>query len=90
MRGRLPLEGALKLDLRAVFEVPASWSKAKRVAAMVGEVRPTTKPDVDNIIKAWADAMEGVCYFNDTQIVVVHARKEYGVEALVVVTVSAL
>jgi len=84
------MEGPLKLALRAVFEPPHSWSKKKTAAAMVGDLRPIGKPDVDNIIKAWGDALEGICYLNDTQIVVVHAQKEYGPQDLVVVTVSAL
>ena len=80
----------MKMDFRAVFEVPASWSKAKRVAAFTGELRPIGKPDLDNVIKAWGDALEDIVFFNDSQIVHLSAQKMYGPEDVVVVTVSAL
>lgn len=35
------------------------------------------KPDVDNIVKIVADALNGVAYHDDTQIVSVLAKKVY-------------
>ena len=38
---------------------------------------PTVKPDVDNILKACADAMNNIVYLDDKQIVDVTVRKRY-------------
>ena len=45
------------LDLRIVayFTIPASASKKKKKQMEDGEIRPTKKPDMDNIIKVVAD-----------------------------------
>lgn len=52
--------------------VPKSWSKRKRADAIADKIRPTTKPDLDNVIKGIKDALNGVWYKDDSQVV------EYG------------
>ena len=44
-------------------------SKKKREAAIAGRLRPTTKPDVSNILKGVEDALKGLWYVDDSQIV---------------------
>lgn len=39
---------------------------------------PTVQPDLDKLIRAVSDALTGVCYRDDSQIVEIHARKRYG------------
>ena len=48
------------------------------------------RPDLDNIVKAWADGMNGVVYRDDALIVRKVAEKRYGPQALVAVTVRPL
>jgi Holliday junction resolvase RusA-like endonuclease len=88
MRGKAALTGPLHVDLRAVVAIPKSWSKAKKNAAIVGEIRPTSKPDIDNIIKAVADGMNQIVYADDAAIASVNASKVYGLNPLIVVTVQ--
>lgn len=38
---------------------------------------PTVKPDLDNFLKAVKDALKGVAWGDDGQVVTVSARKEY-------------
>lgn len=64
-----PLEGALTLSVRVYREIPKSFSKKKVEQAESGEIRPTTKPDVSNYIKGIEDALNGVCWHDDSQIV---------------------
>lgn len=78
MAGRPPLECALKVEFLAVFPVPASWSKKKRQAALSGDLRPTGKPDWDNIGKLASDALNGICWKDDSQLVDVRTQKFYG------------
>ncbi len=44
-------------------------SKKRAVAAERGEIRPTTKPDLDNYLKAIKDALKGICWRDDSQVV---------------------
>lgn len=69
--------GPLAMRLEIYMGVPASWSKAKRDAALIGEILPVKKPDVDNVCKAVCDAMNGVVYLDDSQIVDCHISKQY-------------
>lgn len=77
MKGSEPLSGPLALDLAIGVQIPASWSKKKQAAAVAGEVRPTKKPDLDNIVKSVCDGMNGVAYADDSQIVAMGVRKFY-------------
>lgn len=78
MRGGAPLEGPLALSVEAVATIPASWSKKRRSEALAGLLRPTTKPDIDNIVKAVGDGANGVAWGDDRQIVQLTALKRYG------------
>lgn len=42
-----------------------------------GRELPLKKPDIDNIVKVVADALNGVAYHDDTQIAMVIAAKTY-------------
>ena len=57
---------------------------------MRGELHPTKKPDADNIGKIVADALNGVAYQDDAQIILLQIRKTYSEEPRVVVTVCPL
>lgn len=68
---------ALAVSITAWFPVPASWPKKKRAAAMSGDIYPTAKPDADNIAKAILDALNGIAYHDDKQVVSCAVRKRY-------------
>ncbi len=51
MAGRQHLDEAISVVIRAYMPVPESWSRKKREAALANDIMPTTKPDIDNIIK---------------------------------------
>ena len=90
MGDRNPFEGGVRLTLTAFFPVPASWSKTKRSAALSGSVTPAKRPDLDNIIKAATDAMNGIVYRDDAQICAVMASKLYAERAETVVQISTI
>jgi Holliday junction resolvase RusA-like endonuclease len=58
-------------------EVPASWSKKRRVLALAGETRPTGKPDLDNCIKLLMDGLNKIAWVDDAQVVRLTASKRY-------------
>lgn len=67
----------LVMTIVAYYEIPKSTTKKDRVLIHNGELYPTKRPDVDNIGKIIADALEGVVYANDNQIVRMFVFKEY-------------
>lgn len=87
MTGRLPIEVPVEIELSIIFAVPASWSQKKRALALAGEMKPAKKPDADNVIKAFTDAMNGVVYKDDVQIVKGVFCKVYGPAAMVCATI---
>lgn len=89
--GQPPLTGALALSVIAYVGIPKSTSKAKREQAAEGYLRPTKKPDLDNIIKAVLDGLNGVAFVDDVQVVNISAKKLYAIaEPYLLVSVAAL
>lgn len=76
-----PRCGPVEMTIRAVFEVPNSYSKKRRKWCLEGFERPCVKPDTDNICKVVCDALNGLAYVDDKQIVKLTITKEYGEQA---------
>jgi Holliday junction resolvase RusA-like endonuclease len=83
----IPANDPCSVMLDVVIPVPASWPKYKRAEALLGHVRPTGKPDLDNIAKAILDGCNGYLWKDDAQVVELSAAKRYGEEPMVNVTV---
>ncbi len=71
------LEGALVVEITAYFPIPKSISKKKWELMASGKIRPTKKPDFDNIAKIYCDAMNEIIYKDDSQIVEGRSLKWY-------------
>ncbi len=69
--------------------VPKSWTQAKRARALDALEIPG-KPDLDNVAKGVLDAMNGVAYVDDTQVVRLLVQKQYSLEPRLVVTVKEM
>jgi len=76
------------LNLEAVFPIPGSWSKKKQAAARLGMIRPGKRPDIDNLYKLAADALNSVVFRDDALIVEIRARKIYGHQPKLIITVE--
>lgn len=72
-----PVESALEMELTAGLMIPTSASKKRKKLMEDREIRPTKRPDGDNILKAVMDALEGLAYKNDAQIVKETTEKFY-------------
>lgn len=73
------LEGAITLTLDICRVMPKNFSKKKIEQAKSGILRPTSKPDTSNYLKGVEDALNGIIWRDDSQIVTVIVRKWYGV-----------
>lgn len=90
MRGRALLDGPVRILLEIDVEVPESWPKYRRADALAGLIWPTVKPDIDNAEKALLDAMNGVVYRDDSQIVDVQKSKHYAAAPQVRIVIDEL
>lgn len=89
MAGRTMLTGAIDLRVGAFFEVPKSWTKAKRAAALQGQPH-RSKPDADNICKLLKDALNNVVWVDDCQVSDLAIRKRYSDTARLVIEIRAI
>lgn len=67
----------LTVRIEVQFAVPKSFSKKKRAEALSWYMFPKTKPDLDNCIKSVLDALNGIAFADDAQIVDISAIKTY-------------
>ncbi|WP_304427615.1 RusA family crossover junction endodeoxyribonuclease [Dubosiella newyorkensis] len=72
-----PLKGELRVEINAHFGVPKSTSKRKRELMLAGKIRPTKKPDTDNIAKIVLDSLNGIAFEDDKQVVHLIVTKQY-------------
>jgi len=73
-----PTERFVAVDIIAFMEIPKSWPTVKRMEAEYGALQHTTKPDLDNIIKAALDGISsGKIIMDDKQVTAIKARKMY-------------
>ena len=71
-----PLEGPLEMEILCCFAIPASASKKRRQDMLWQREFPTKRPDVDNIAKL-SDALNGIAWRDDAQIVSLAVMKQY-------------
>lgn len=67
----------LSVYVTAFFSIPKSASKKKARDMGEGYIRPTKKPDCDNIGKIVCDALNGIAFYDDSQIVELIINKYY-------------
>jgi Holliday junction resolvase RusA-like endonuclease len=84
------VDGCVAVQMKIYMPIPSSTSKKKQQQMLDGTIRPTKKPDIDNIVKSILDGLNGVAYTDDKQVVVITAEKFYGTTPCVNVVVSNL
>ena len=85
---KFPDGAQLDMRIQAFYGIPKSASKKKRGLMLEGMLRPTKKPDMDNVVKIIADSLNQIAYKDDTQIVDCQCRKFYGEEPRVEVMIQ--
>lgn len=82
------MEGPLLLEVKVFKPTLKSFSKKKAAAAESGELRPVTKPDVDNYVKGIKDALKQIIWNDDSQVVDLYVSKWYSETPRIEVTVK--
>jgi Holliday junction resolvase RusA-like endonuclease len=72
-----PLTGPVVLRLWAYFPVPKGTSRRIRQLMESGFIKRDKRPDVDNLLKIFADSMNGLAYADDGQIASASIEKLY-------------
>lgn len=71
------LEGPIRATITAYMYIPQSESKKRKRKMLANEILPCKKPDWDNIGKIITDALNGLAYEDDKQIVDARVIKLY-------------
>ena len=87
---KFPDDAMLDVRIFAYYPIPKSASKRKRQAMLEKKIRPTKKPDWDNVGKVICDSLNGIAYRDDAQVVDSMVRKFYGENPKVVVTIEEI
>lgn len=59
----------VELSVQVYLEPPRSWTHEQKIDALSGRIRPVSKPDLDNWIKLPMDALNGLVWQDDCQVV---------------------
>lgn len=84
-----PFEGPIQLDLTFYLPIPKS-SGIKTKQMISGIILPVKRPDIDNLSYLVVNAMKGIIYEDDSQIVDLNLHKRYGENPKTVVKVIVL
>lgn len=84
----VPFEGPVLLRVVAVFEIPKSWTKARKAGA--DGAYHIQKPDADNLLKAIKDGLNRIAWADDCQVADERCVKRWGARAETFVRVEQL
>lgn len=88
MGAKPPLDGPVRMEVDAVWPWPKSWSAKKRLK--FGALWKSSRPDASNIVKLVEDAMNGVVFLDDAQVVRCQITKRYGESAATHIKIEPL
>lgn len=75
------LSGAIDVNIVIFKSIPEkSTSKAKKEEMLNNIIKPTKKPDIDNVVKSVFDALNKIAYKDDSQICSLSVKKVYAEE----------
>ena len=79
---------ALDCEIAIYKSIPKSTSKKKQLEMLTENIKPTTKPDLDNCIKSILDGLNKVAFKDDSQITSLYCQKRYDLEPRVEITIK--
>ena len=80
----------LRAEITAYFPIPKSVSNKKRLEMLSGVIMHTKKPDADNVAKTILDALNGLAFYDDSQICKLGVCKMYSDEPRAEVTIREI
>lgn len=86
MAPRVPL----MVSIQVLKGIPNSAPKHVKAGMRDGYIVPDTRPDLDNVIKAVLDALNGLAWRDDSQVTAIVAKEEYAEIPGVRITITAI
>lgn len=86
----VPLEGPIDLTMYFFLTIPKSTSGVQKRQMINGKIMHMKKPDLDNLAYAITNAMKGIIYGDDSQVVKMCMQKMYAENPRIVVKVRNL
>lgn len=77
-----------KFTCISYLPIPKSMSSVEKIAAELGFIRPISKPDWDNVGKAYCDMIQGLLIDDDALIVEGVSKKYYSIKPRIEITLS--
>lgn len=71
------IEGPISVKLKFYYPIPQRFNKAEKAEARAGTKRPVVQPDLDNVVKGCFDALNGIAWKDDNQVVEESSGKWY-------------
>lgn len=78
----------LFVKLVCYFPIPKSTGKKKAQDMLDGKISHTKKPDCDNVTKAVLDALNGIAFYDDSQVTDLIVLKRYSDKPRVEITID--
>lgn len=82
-----PFTGPIHLELTFLLPIPTTATKIMKKGMSNGIVHHLKRPDIDNLSYLIVNALKGIIYEDDCQIVDLNLHKRYGEEAKTIVKV---
>jgi len=79
-------EGEIEIQIDVYKSAPISTSRIKLALMEMKHLRPEKKPDIDNYDKAVLDALKGVLWKDDSQVVNIVSTKYYSLRPRIEIT----
>jgi Holliday junction resolvase RusA-like endonuclease len=77
----------VKFYCDSYFPIPKSMGVVEKVCAELGFIHPTSKPDWDNVAKAYCDMIQGSLLYDDSLVIEGYSKKHYSVKPRIEVTI---
>jgi Holliday junction resolvase RusA-like endonuclease len=83
-----PVKVPVKMYVKFFMPIPKSFSKKKTADCLSGAIVPTPKPDLDNLLKLFLDAMNKTVYEDDSLVVEIVCSKVYSLTPCAVIYIK--
>lgn len=80
----------LQADIIAYFPIPKSTSMKRKKMMLDGQIRHTKKCDADNLAKSILDALNGIAFYDDSQVCELSVSKLYSDNPRVEITIREI
>lgn len=77
----------MEMEILFFLPTPTSLSNSQKLYCEEGLIRPMTKPDVDNVSKAYMDMCTSNLFLDDALVTDIHISKRYSIKPRVEITI---